>query len=122
LNTQESRHALARRIFHGRRGELRQAYREGQEDQLGAIGLVLNTVGLWNTRYLDRALTNMTDAGIDSADLIWLSPLGSEHINIVGRYHFQTATVSRLRPLAVSNVQSCTDPPATPTCPIRRLP
>ena len=46
LNTQESRHALARRIFHGRRGELRQAYREGQEDQLGALGLVLNAVVL----------------------------------------------------------------------------
>jgi TnpA family transposase len=25
-------------------------YREGQEDQLGAIGLVLNALILWNTR------------------------------------------------------------------------
>jgi TnpA family transposase len=31
LNIQESRHRLARKIFHGQRGELRQAYREGQE-------------------------------------------------------------------------------------------
>jgi hypothetical protein len=31
-------------IFHGRRGELRQRYREGQEDQLGALGLVVNLV------------------------------------------------------------------------------
>ena len=36
LTIQESRHRLARKIFHGQRGELRQAYREGQEDQLGA--------------------------------------------------------------------------------------
>ncbi len=27
--------------FHGKRGELRQRYREGQEDQLGALGLVV---------------------------------------------------------------------------------
>ncbi|GAB2748862.1 hypothetical protein GCM10027174_24080 [Salinifilum aidingensis] len=44
LNTQESRHALARRIFHGKRGQLYQPYRQGQEDQLGALGLVLNMV------------------------------------------------------------------------------
>jgi TnpA family transposase len=28
--------------------ELRQRYREGQEDQLGAIGLVVNVIVLWN--------------------------------------------------------------------------
>ncbi|MFF1418802.1 hypothetical protein [Streptomyces sp. NPDC058280] len=27
--------------------------REGQEDQLAALGPVLNAVVLWNTRYLD---------------------------------------------------------------------
>jgi TnpA family transposase len=53
---QESRHQLARRIFHGQRNELRQRYREGQEDQLSALGLVLNAVVLWNTRYMDLAL------------------------------------------------------------------
>ncbi|CFV38644.1 transposase [Yersinia enterocolitica] len=34
LNRGEGRHAVARNVFHGKRGELRQAYREGQEDQL----------------------------------------------------------------------------------------
>jgi TnpA family transposase len=34
------------------RGELRQRYREGQEDQLGALGLLMNVVVLWNTLYL----------------------------------------------------------------------
>src|SRR2546429_9622540 len=42
LTRHESRHSLARTTFHGRRGELRQRYREGQEDQLGALGLVVN--------------------------------------------------------------------------------
>ena len=39
LNRGEGRHELARIIFHGKRGELRQRCREGQEDQLGALGL-----------------------------------------------------------------------------------
>lgn len=56
LNRGEGRHSLARAMFHGNRGELRQRYRESQEDQLDALGLVLNTVVLWNTLYLDAAL------------------------------------------------------------------
>jgi TnpA family transposase len=48
---------LGRAIFHGKRGELRQRYREGQEDQLGALGLVVNMIVLWNTIYVEAALT-----------------------------------------------------------------
>ncbi len=49
LTVQESRHKLARDICHGKRGQIMQAYREGQEDQLGALGLVLNAAVLWTT-------------------------------------------------------------------------
>jgi hypothetical protein len=35
-------------------GLLRERYREGMEDQLGALGLVLNCVVLWNTIYMDK--------------------------------------------------------------------
>ncbi|OEF85393.1 hypothetical protein A142_01840 [Vibrio splendidus 12E03] len=38
-NRVEGRHKLAGEVFHGRRGEMRQKYREGQEDQLGALDL-----------------------------------------------------------------------------------
>jgi hypothetical protein len=87
---QESRHALARLIFHGRRGQIRQPYREGQEDQLGALGLVLNAIILWNTRYMDAALTELRDRGSSVADedVQRLTPLASEHINMLGRYTF----------------------------------
>jgi TnpA family transposase len=59
LNRQEGRHSVARATFHGQRGELRQRYREGQEDQLGALGLVVNVITLWNTIYLERALEHL---------------------------------------------------------------
>lgn len=55
LNRGEDRHKLARAVFHGKRGELRQRYREGQEDQLGALGLVVNVIVLWNTLYIHAA-------------------------------------------------------------------
>ena len=38
LNRGEGRHAVARTICHGQRGEIRKRYREGQVDQLGLWG------------------------------------------------------------------------------------
>ena len=97
LTIQEGRHSLARRIFHGRRGHLRKSYTTGQEDQLGALGLVLNATVLWNTVYLDAA-TRTLDAGDE--DLARLSPLGSAHVNMLGRYNFtRHPTSGTLRPL-----------------------
>ena len=44
LNRGEGRHSVAGVVFSGKRGELRQRYREWQEDQLGALGLVVNMI------------------------------------------------------------------------------
>jgi len=63
LNRGEGRHSVGRAVFHGRRGELRQHYREGQEDQLGALGLVLNMIALWNPIYIDAALSKLRPEG-----------------------------------------------------------
>lgn len=67
LTVQESRHRLGRKICHGNRGQIRQAYREGQEDQLAALGLVLNAVVLWNTRYLDAIVEHLRGSGAPGA-------------------------------------------------------
>lgn len=90
LNRGESRHSLARDVIYGKRGELHQRYREGQEDQLSALGFVVNAVILWNTRYIELALDTLREGGesIDEADIQRLSPLGHKHINIVGHYSF----------------------------------
>ncbi len=88
LNRGEGRHQLARIVFHGKRGELRQRYREGQEDQLGALGLVVNVIVLWNTIYMDAALKQLRAECFDvrEEDVAKLSPLGFDHINMLGRY------------------------------------
>ena len=88
LNRGEDRHKLARAVFHGKRGELRQRYREGQEDQLGALGLVVNIIILWNTLYINAALEQLAGEGypIQPEDVARLSPLVFEHINLLGSY------------------------------------
>lgn len=104
INRQEGRHRLARTVFYGQKGELRQHYREGQEDQLAALGLVLNMIVLWNTRYTQRILEEMPAAQeeVYADDVDRLSPLGFDHITILGRYHFVVPEAVRrgeLRPL-----------------------
>ena len=129
LNRHEGRHALARDTFHGRRGEVRQRYREGQEDQLGALGLVVNAIILWNTLYLETALDHLRAGGaaikaaIKPEDVARLSPLGHDHINFTttsiswggthspwpspwhgencGRSRYQISRRKRVRPLSV---------------------
>lgn len=90
LNRQESRHQLARAIFHGQKGEMRQVYREGQEDQLGALGLMLNVVVLWNTVYIQKIVADLRAEGhhIRNEDIARISPLDFSHINFHGRYSF----------------------------------
>lgn len=104
LNRGESRHSLARTVFHGQRGELRQRYREGQEDQLGALGLVVNVIILWNTIYMEAVLHQLQDEGhtVREADVARLSPLIHQHINMLGRYSFVVpdgVSKGELRPL-----------------------
>jgi TnpA family transposase len=90
LNRGESRHSLARALFYGRRGEIRQRYREGQEEQLGTLGLVVNVLVLWNTYYMDAAINQLQKEGweIKEEDQARLSPLPHSHFNMLGRYQF----------------------------------
>ena len=46
LSRGESRHAVTRAICQGQKGKIRKRYQDVQEDQLGALGLVTNTVVL----------------------------------------------------------------------------
>jgi hypothetical protein len=68
LTVQDSRHILARSLCHGRRGQIHQVYRDGWEDQLGSLGLALNAVMLWNSRYLDAAVAQRRAQGHEVKD------------------------------------------------------
>src|SRR4051794_2230723 len=104
LNRQEFRHRLARRVCHGDRGEIRKAHRQEQEEQLGALGLTLNAIALWNTTYIQAAVDQLTREGwdISEADIARVSPLLFKHITFLGRYAFdlpQAIAEGALRPL-----------------------
>ncbi|WP_106253053.1 Tn3 family transposase [Nonomuraea fuscirosea] len=114
LSVQESRHRLARKICHGNAGKIRQAYREGQEDQLAALGLVLNAVVLWNSKYLSAIVDQLRAQGVPvkDEDVARLSPLGHAHLNCLGRYAIASSAPDKgLRPLqAAALPQDATAP------------
>ena len=57
---------------------------------MGALGLVLHTIVLWNTRYMELVPDQLRAGGnvLQDEDIKRLSPLVHEHINLHGRYYF----------------------------------
>jgi TnpA family transposase len=98
-NLQEGRHALAEKVFHGRKGQVFHRYYQGMEDQLGALGIVLNCLVLWNTVYIDEALRALRTQGFEvrQEDVARLSPFIRKHINVRGRYSFYRPVTGRGR-------------------------
>lgn len=71
---------------------------------MGALGLVLNMIVLWNTVYMEAALEQLRRDGypVQDEDVARLSPLLHEHINMLGRYSFsvpEAVAKGELRPL-----------------------
>lgn len=73
------------------------------EDRLGALGLVLNAIVLWTTKYLETAVDRLCADGheVRDEDVARLSPLKHRNLNLLGRYSFTAGvpTAGALRPL-----------------------
>lgn len=71
---------------------------------MGALGLALNIIMLWNSIYMDAALKQLRTEGypVRDEDVARLSPLLHEDINMLGRYSFlvpEAVANGELRPL-----------------------
>jgi TnpA family transposase len=57
LNKGEARNALARAVFFNRQGDLRDRSFENQRYRASGLNLIVAAIVLWNTVYLERAIT-----------------------------------------------------------------
>jgi TnpA family transposase len=91
LSHGESRGEVARHIFYGQKGRIYKRYQRGLEEQLGALGLVVNVVVVWNTDYMSAILNLLREMGHEvlDEDVIRVSPLKTRHIGVLGVYNFQ---------------------------------
>ena len=51
-----ARHGLARAIFFGKQGELRERTVENQLQRASALNIIINAISIWNTLYLEKAI------------------------------------------------------------------
>lgn len=103
LNKGEAMNALARAIFFGKHGELRERALQDQLQRASALNILINAISVWNTVYLSQATEYKRTQGTFKEELMQhTSPLGWEHINFLGEYKFdlkQATTLTSLRPL-----------------------
>jgi TnpA family transposase len=90
LNKGESLHALARKVFFGSLGEIRERTYEEQLNTASSMNLLLAAIVVWNTVHLQACLRKMRAEGeeVNDDDLRYLSPLLRQHIGIYGQYNF----------------------------------
>ncbi len=105
LNKGEAMNALARALFFGKRGELRERALQDQLQRNSALNILINAISVWNTVYLTEAIKVMREKGVLKEELIGhVSPLGWEHINFLGEYSFDLKNLTKantLRPLNI---------------------
>jgi len=91
LNKGEAMNGLARAIFFGKQGELRERTMENQLQRASALNIIINAISIWNTLYLEKAVEHKKKEGNFNEELIAnISPLGWEHINLLGEYTFNS--------------------------------
>ena len=107
LNKGEALHALARQLFFGRLGELRDRALEDQMHRASCLHLLMAAIAAWNTIYLTEAFAMLRRRGeeISETTIAHIAPLGWEHINLIGNYHFAPQpgrSLDNLRPLRLN--------------------
>lgn len=106
LNKGEAMNGLARAIFFGKHGELRERALQDQLQRASALNIIINAISIWNTVYLYQAAEFRKKQGKLQEELLnHISPLGWEHINFLGEYkfNFKDNTSNSLRPLKDKN-------------------
>jgi TnpA family transposase len=106
LNKGEAMNALARAVFFGKRGELRERSLVDQYQRASALNIILNAITVWNTVYLTEAAKHLEKQELLKEELLnHISPLNWEHINFLGEYSFSNSKPSSLESLRPLNIE-----------------
>jgi TnpA family transposase len=90
LNKGEALNALARKLFFGGQGEIRDRTYEDQLNAASSLNLLLAAIVVWNTVHLQACVHRLRTEHypVDDADLRFLSPLIRRHLGLYGQYTF----------------------------------
>lgn len=95
LNKGESINSVARLIFFGKQGRLNESSIEHQLEKVSCLNILLSALIIWNSRYLGNVYNEVKDASWFNPDEFkHVSPLGTQHINFLGRYVLENIEIS----------------------------
>lgn len=90
LNKGEAIWSAARAFNIGRDGEMYDRDFDAQMNRASSTMLLVAMLSAWNTVYLDKIVNTLRAKGeeVPNEYLVHVSPLGWQHINLLGRYEF----------------------------------
>lgn len=90
LNKGESINSVGRLMFFGKHGRLNEATIDNQLEKASCLNILLSSLIIWNSRYLEKVkLIVQNEEWFDEKDFQRVSPLGTQHVNFLGKYIFE---------------------------------
>lgn len=107
LNKGESINSVGRILHFGKHGRINETTIEEQLEKASSLNILLGVLIIWNSRYLEKVYKSVKDEEwFDETLFKRVSPLGTGHVNFLGKYVFEDERVvgeDGLRPLKISN-------------------
>ncbi|MGL4912203.1 MAG: Tn3 family transposase [Romboutsia sp.] len=95
LNKGEAINSVARLIFFGKQGRLNESKIERQLEKVSCLNILLSALIIWNSRYLEKVYKEIkNEPWFDEDEFKRVSPLGTQHVNFLGRYIFEESNIS----------------------------
>jgi len=103
----DTTNALAKALFFYRLGRFRDRTYESQQYRASGLNLLIAAIVLWNSTYLERAVTALRQAGRHVPDelLAHVWPLAWDHINLTGDYTWSQDHPDGFRPLRLEKMR-----------------
>lgn len=103
LNKGESINSVARILHFGKNGRINESTIEEQLEKASSLNILLGVLVAWNSRYLEKVYkTVKSEDWFEEEQFKRVSPLGSGHVNFLGKYIFEEEKIvseDGLRPL-----------------------
>lgn len=107
LNKGESINSVGRILHFGKNGRINESTIEDQLEKASSLNILLGVLVAWNSRYLEKVhKTVKTEDWFDEEQFKRVSPLGSGHVNFLGKYIFEEEKIvseDGLRPLKIKS-------------------
>ena len=105
LNKGESINSVGRILHFGKNGRINEATIEDQLEKASSLNILLGVLVAWNSRYLEKVYkTVKSEDWFEEDPFKRVSPLGSGHVNFLGKYIFEEEKIiseDGLRPLKI---------------------